>query len=137
MQKSADMSDILIPQKIITDAYTSFSVLGLSITLVSGGIIIILSYSIEPLAFWIAKRTNRHILSAQMEWITTETLQLQRLAHEELGSGTWSHADSAIPLTAPRETLATLDLTDPCHPRLNPPGKSKNDERYSAVENIE
>lgn len=122
---------------MITDSYTSFSVLGLFILFVSGGIIIIVSYSIEPLAFWIAKRTNRRVLSAQMEWITTETLQLQRLAHEELESGTWSHADSAIPLTAPRETLATLDLTDTCHPRLNPPGTSKNDEGYSVVEDIE
>lgn len=129
---------LFIPQKIVSDAYSSFNVLGLCITFIVGGIIIIVSYSIEPLAFWIARRTNRGALSARMEWITTETLQLQRLVHEEIGSGTWSHADSAIPMTAAEETLATLDLTDPCHPRLKySSGTPKESKAGSVAEGTE
>lgn len=54
-----------------------------------------------------------------MEWIANETLQLQRLAHEELGAGGWSGAANAVPVTKAGETLATLDTTDAYHPRLD------------------
>lgn len=112
-------ADELGLQKIVSDAYTSFSVLGLCLVFIVGGLIIILSYSIEPLAFWIEKRCSRGSLPAQMEWIANETLQLQRLAHEELGAGAWSGAANAVPVTKAGETLATLDTTDAYHPRLD------------------
>lgn len=45
-------------------------------------------------------------------------LQLQRLAHEEICVGTWSHATEDIPVTKSGELLAALDLADREHPRL-------------------
>ena len=57
---------------------------------------------------------------AVMEWCANETLQLQRLAHEQNGCDTyWSHATDAIPITlAADQPLAVLDVTDPLHPKL-------------------
>ncbi|KAF2086935.1 hypothetical protein K490DRAFT_18351, partial [Saccharata proteae CBS 121410] len=57
----------------------------------------------------------------RLEWITNETLQLQRLVHEELGVGTWSCTAGAYPVTAPGERLAVVDLSDKEHPRLTAP----------------
>ncbi|KAJ3569047.1 hypothetical protein NPX13_g6215 [Xylaria arbuscula] len=42
----------------------------------------------------------------------------QRLAHEELGFGTWSEVTETIPLTKTGELLGSLDITDPDHPTL-------------------
>lgn len=47
-----------------------------------------------------------------------ETLQLQRLAHEELGLGTWTGCDKDVPVTARFERLGVLDVTERTHPRL-------------------
>ncbi|TDZ20841.1 hypothetical protein Cob_v006238 [Colletotrichum orbiculare MAFF 240422] len=47
-----------------------------------------------------------------------DVLQLQRLAHEELGVGDWKHGTNMIPVTAENITLAVLDASDPLHPRL-------------------
>ncbi|KAL1615965.1 hypothetical protein SLS56_011613 [Neofusicoccum ribis] len=107
-------------QKILTTAYTNFNTFGLCLTLILGTIIITVSYSLEPLVSWIQKRRRLDTYS-RLEWCTNETLQLQRLAHEELGLGTWSGAAGNIPFTEPGEMLAMLDLSRPHHPRLKAP----------------
>lgn len=53
-----------------------------------------------------------------MEWTTNETLQLQRLAHEEIGFGNWSRTTSSIPIIETGDILAILDISDPDHPKL-------------------
>lgn len=58
---------------------------------------------------------------ARLEWGTNETLQLQRLAHEELGVGTWEGCAGDVPVTKRGERLAVLDLGDLDHPRLKAP----------------
>lgn len=45
-----------------------------------------------------------------LEWSTNETLQLQRLAYQGLGSGSWSGYADAIPTTQPGEELGNLPL---------------------------
>jgi hypothetical protein len=57
----------------------------------------------------------------ELEWCMNETFQLQRLAHEEVGLGTWSRTTDFIPVTKPCEELALLDLSYPDHPRLSAP----------------
>ncbi|KAK0613547.1 hypothetical protein B0T14DRAFT_499015 [Immersiella caudata] len=47
--------------------------------------------------------------------------QIQRLAHEATGAGTWSRATGSIPVTKPGDLLAVLDIADPEHPRLRAP----------------
>jgi hypothetical protein len=56
------------------------------------------------------------------EWKIHEILQLHRLAHEEIGYGTWHNGKGSIPITDKEEMLAALDLEDVQHPKL----KSKN-----------
>ncbi|GME28574.1 cytochrome p450 protein [Neofusicoccum parvum] len=110
-------------QKILTTAYTNFSVFGLATILVVGGLIIIISYALEPLVAWIQRRRNLDVYS-RLEWTMNETLQLQRLAHEELGLGTWRRCNEDVPVTEGRERLGVLDLSDRKHPRLKAPPTS-------------
>ncbi|OIW32348.1 hypothetical protein CONLIGDRAFT_699027 [Coniochaeta ligniaria NRRL 30616] len=104
-------------QKINSTQFASFSVFGLLLTYVLGGLIMLTSYTLEPLIACISGRGNAKHYS-QMEWCVNETLQLQRLAHEMRGRGTWARATEFIPFTKPREELAPLDLSDPGHPVL-------------------
>lgn len=107
-------------KKIRSTAYASFSLFWLYFIPATGSVIIVLSYAIEPLISCILKRRRLDKYSYK-EWCTNETLQLQRLAHEELGVGTWIDTGERVPVTKPGERLATLDLTDPSHPRLKAP----------------
>lgn len=58
---------------------------------------------------------------SSLEWITNDFLQLQRLAYDPVGTGTWKEACSVFPTTAQGELLAVLDMTDPKHPKLRAP----------------
>lgn len=55
---------------------------------------------------------------AYLEWVTNDTFQLQRLAHEELGCGRWESGADDIPRTEMGDRLALLDVSDLEHPRL-------------------
>lgn len=106
-------------QKIINGEYFNFSVLGAVITIVVGGLIILLSYTIEPL-FGCVQRRHRNFGSAysRLEWSANGTLQLQRLAHEERRMGTWDRCATDVPITRKGDELAVLDVEDLEHPKL-------------------
>ncbi|KAL9625381.1 MAG: hypothetical protein Q9160_000444 [Pyrenula sp. 1 TL-2023] len=104
-------------QKVRSTSHTSFSVLGLSITLILGGAIILLELVDEPL-FRFIQRRGKFGSYKHLEWISNETLQLQRMAHEEVGAGTWTGTDESLPTTSRGERLATLNIDDRKHPRL-------------------
>jgi hypothetical protein len=104
-------------QKILSTDYLSFSVFGLGFVFVTGGLIAVVSYMLDPILGCLRRRYNVRTYQ-QLEWCTNSTMQLQRLAYEEAGSGTWSKATSNFPVTLKDEELALLDLTDPKHPRL-------------------
>lgn len=90
-----------------------------------GGFIIIVSIAIAPLAGWIDKWLGKSEYT-RLEWIFSDTLQFQRLAHEELGCGTWT--GEGVPITVFGEKLAVLDVSDSSHPKLvKPSAMSKND----------
>lgn len=107
--------DFCVQQKIKSTDHTCFSVLGLTITLVLGGLIIILSNLTGPLYAFLRKRQKKFSYR-QLEWATNETLQLQRMVHEELGLGTWSETLSSIPITEKDEKLGVLDMSNKEHP---------------------
>ncbi|KKY13326.1 hypothetical protein UCDDS831_g09109 [Diplodia seriata] len=77
-------------QKIMSTAHSNFSVFGLSFIFVAGGLVILASWILEPLVAFVQRRCRLDSY-ARLEWCANETLQLQRLAHEELGMGTWSN----------------------------------------------
>lgn len=118
----------LLEQKILSTAYSNFSVFGLSFIYAVGGAIILTSWLLEPLVgCWQRRQKRRHQNNdandyARLEWCVNDTLHLQRLAHEELGLGTWKACDQEIPTTERGDDLlGVLDLDEPEHPRLKAP----------------
>ncbi|KAF1977635.1 hypothetical protein BU23DRAFT_527175 [Bimuria novae-zelandiae CBS 107.79] len=113
-------------QKIVSALYYSFSVLGLAIILVLGGIFIILENALEAFVNWLDKRRSRRDdpkkTYARLEWQSNTTLQLHRLAYEEAGYGTWQDCAGSLPVTLPGEKLGMLDLRDQKHPKIQHAG---------------
>ncbi|KAI1269234.1 hypothetical protein F5Y18DRAFT_423478 [Xylariaceae sp. FL1019] len=105
-------------QKIRSTGYTSFSLFGLLFTYISGFIIIAVSLLIEPL-FWVLYKNFGYKPYATLEWTTNTTLQLQRLAHEGIGIGTWSRGTEKIPVTRSADLLGVIDMTAMSHPVLS------------------
>ena len=54
----------------------------------------------------------------RLVWKSDGLLQLQRMAYEEAGFGTWERCTKATPVTAQGQALPLLDVNDPEHPRL-------------------
>ncbi|KAF2670751.1 hypothetical protein BT63DRAFT_453115 [Microthyrium microscopicum] len=71
-------------QRIRNTSYTSFSILGIVLVLVLGGLIIILGYTLPV----IVERMDPQGYKS-LEWRQNETLEIQRLAHENRKSHTW------------------------------------------------
>jgi hypothetical protein len=103
---------LITSQKIKSTDYTSFSVLGLALTLSLGGIFIVVSYILEPVALLIQRR-KKHKGYALLEWTLNETLQLQSLAHESQSEGNWTRSlgimPNKIPITAEGDLLCPFD----------------------------
>ncbi|KAI1753937.1 hypothetical protein F4782DRAFT_539243 [Xylaria castorea] len=104
-------------QKIQSTAHSSFSLFGLIFTYVVGFVIITTSFLLE-LIFWLLYKKRGYNKYATLEWTANTTLQLQRLAHEGLGFGTWSQGTDKIPVAKSGDTLGCLDYTNPDHPVL-------------------
>jgi hypothetical protein len=102
----------------------------LGIVLILGVSVILVSTFVEQLYFFTLRhsRLSKHpkLLYSGVEWRTGSTLQLQRLAHENLGLGTWSKTDGTIPVTEHAEVLGSLDITDPKHARMTTPAGGFN-----------
>lgn len=90
----------------------SFSLFGLYFTLVAGVLIIISSYVLEPI-FECLYRRRKYREYTFLEWSASETLQLQRIGFQGIGSGTWSGYTDNIPRTKEGEALASLALEYP------------------------
>ncbi|KAI0150240.1 hypothetical protein GGR57DRAFT_514510 [Xylariaceae sp. FL1272] len=118
-------------QKIRSSRYMSFSILGLVFTFSVGGLIVLVSFFLEPLLFLLYKHFNYRPY-AQLEWSTNANLQLHRLAHEELGFNEWFYCDREVPITNGDVTLAGLDLKSPHHPILSRGGYTGSFSRHGS-----
>lgn len=121
-------------QKIVSTRYSSFNVLGLSLILILGAIVVGMDMGLEPLVAWGQRRKYRkalardegdgqdekitHPLYGAIEWSQTNMLQLQRLAHEEAGYGEWSKCGGDVPVTEKGQMIAGLYLSNVEHPLL-------------------
>ncbi|KAF4546051.1 Cytochrome p450 protein [Lasiodiplodia theobromae] len=114
-------------QKILSADHTSFNFAILVAIFVAGTLIIAIGWNLDRLYNLYARcrdrrrRKNNDTLPlslagtayAQLEWWASDALQLQRLAHEMVGSGTWGgRLDSAPVTTGCDEKLATLDFDE-------------------------
>ena len=90
----------------------------LIIILFLGVIITLLESALESIIVWLEKRGM--IKTSSTEWFGNGTLQLQRMAHEELGLGDWSGCTgpSVIPVTEKGQLLGVYNLRDANHPKL-------------------
>ncbi|KAK3320521.1 hypothetical protein B0T19DRAFT_465342 [Cercophora scortea] len=104
-------------QKMISPNHISFSLFGLAFIGVFGLLAIVVSLCLEPVVHCIQRRLKRDPYS-RMEWFATGALQMQRMAHEELGMGVWSQCDELVPVSAGNAILAGLDVSDEKHPLL-------------------
>ncbi|RWA09657.1 hypothetical protein EKO27_g5457 [Xylaria grammica] len=109
-------------QKIRTTSYTSFNVFGLYFTYITGTVLVVISYSLEPL-FQCLRRRRGHRQYAHLEWVANEQLQLHRLAHEPIGENSWYGCAKEVPTTDPNVRLPALDISDLEHPCFCAPGE--------------
>lgn len=99
--------------------YTSFSVVGLTIILGVGILIIWLNCVLESTVHAMRRWRNTG-LYRQMAWILDGTLQLQRMAYESSGLGKWDNCDKEIPVTPLGERFPLMTTSNLEHPTLSP-----------------
>ena len=86
--------------------------------------IIALENSLEIIITWFYNKYNLGGYR-RVEWCINQTLQLQRLAHEEIGFGTWSRTSKQNPITRPNEVLAEVDAANLARPALKIPDRTE------------
>ncbi|PHH74046.1 hypothetical protein CDD83_4635 [Cordyceps sp. RAO-2017] len=106
-KETINWHDICANQKILSSDHTSFSLLGLLLTYIIGALIVVMSYALEPIYGFLWRRWGYKEYTF-LQWTADETLQLQRAAHQGIGSGTWTGFVDAIPTTEENEALADL-----------------------------
>ena len=78
--------------------YTSFSVLGILIILVIGGLIIFVSFFIDKLVRSLQRVSGMGVYKGT-QWQLDDILQLQRMVYEKADIGTWTNCDARVPVT--------------------------------------
>lgn len=113
------LEDIMCHNQMVhsTSETTNFSMLGLALVLIIGSIVIMTNLLLDTIVGFIQRRfkTGDH---RRLQWIVDEQLQLQRMAYEEAGMGTWSGGAAPVPITRFGEKFGIPPDTDPDHPRL-------------------
>lgn len=97
---------------------TSFSVLGVSIILVVGSLLISISLVLSTVTGFIRQKRNWKTYKS-LQWTLDNKLQLQRLAYEEAGQGQWSGGTDSVPVTRRGDKLGIPETVDGKHPRLS------------------
>lgn len=110
----------------------SFSMLGIAIILIVGWIFIVTSLVMSTVVKFL-RRTFRKGEHKPLHWVLDDTFQMQRLAYEEAGQGTWTGGSSAIPVTAPGDRIGLPKGADRHHPRLSKPLEKTNSDASDAL----
>lgn len=116
--------DVCANQKIRDSHFYSFSVLGMFITLVVGGSVVVLNLSLAVVVGWIQRITGKGIHQHE-HWKLDHSLQVQRMAYENAGIGHWKGQRSIVPVTAKGErfdkpTRAVVDGVSAASPLFSP-----------------
>ena len=99
------------------NGFLSFSVLGVAIILVLGGLLVFISLFLDSVVGYVRQRFNWDD-HKRLQWAVDEKLQLQRLAFEGAGQGRWKGGVDSIPTTlSSREELVGFgDNPNKYHP---------------------
>jgi len=99
-----------------------FSAWTLFVLLMSGITIMLVTLYLEKLCDLVLQRTpfrkHARLRRCHAEWKAGSTLQLQRIAHENLGFGTLKRTDESVPVTNRGDILGTFNIDDEKHARL-------------------
>ena len=95
----------------------NFSVLAISLILGLGLLITCVDLGLYRLISYIRHEKDPNDYH-RLVWKSDGLLQLQRMAYEEAGFGTWERCTRATPVTAQSQALTPLDVNNPEHPRL-------------------
>ena len=96
----------------------SFSVLGLCIIFIIGGILIVTSLVIDTLVGFIRRQLDWKKYKS-LQWTLDEKLQLQRLAYEEAGQGHWDGCSGSVPVMKKDDRIGVPKHVNDLHPRLS------------------
>ena len=95
----------------------NFSVLAIGVIMGLGLLITCVDLGLHRLTSYIQREKDPNDYN-RLVWKSDGLLQLQRMAYEEAGFGTWERCTKATPVTAQSQVLVTLDVDNPEHPRL-------------------
>lgn len=95
-------------QMVRRNDYLSFSVLGLSLIVGPGTLIILINLTLSTIVRWYQKRYQRRV-HASLEWEMLETETLQRQAYKMQGVDLLEHSTSIAPLLDGKGTGGVLD----------------------------
>ncbi|KAM0796423.1 hypothetical protein BDR22DRAFT_976173 [Usnea florida] len=96
---------------------TSFSVLGVAIILIVGSLLISISL-VLPLLVGALRHVFKWKKHKGLQWTIDSKLQMQRLAYEEAGQGSWTGGASSVPVTRENDLLGMPEGVNAHHPRL-------------------
>ncbi|KAH7083074.1 hypothetical protein BKA63DRAFT_502200 [Paraphoma chrysanthemicola] len=109
-------------QRVRMADFHSISAWTFFIFLISGGVFMLIVLYLEEIFDIALEKTslgqNARLRRGHAEWKAGSTLQLQRIAHENLGFGTWKRTDEAVPVTNRGDILGTFNIDDEKHARL-------------------
>jgi hypothetical protein len=95
-------------QKVRRSDYDSFSFLGITLILVVGSIFIVTDLFLASVVGHF-QRGRAAANQKRLEWIQNGFLQLQRLAYQRGGMGTWTGEEDSVPLTQKNEKLGLVN----------------------------
>jgi hypothetical protein len=85
-------------QKIWSTTHYSFSMVGMLLIMLGGTFVILVNVSLPHFVGWLQRRSGKG-LTARLDWIESEPLQLQRVAFECRGIGPWKGSENDVPVT--------------------------------------
>jgi hypothetical protein len=105
-------------QKVqLTDGTISFSILGLSIILTVGFMIIFTSIFLATIVGYIQRKFHKRE-HAWLSWLLDDKFQLQRMAFEEARMGDWQRLSDIVPVTKYGQLFGGWGAIPPHNPRL-------------------
>ena len=91
---------------------TSFSTLGIGIIIAVGGLLVLVNLSLDTIVGYLQSHGGRRTYQRD-QWLYDDKLQLQRLAYEAVGLGTWTEGSGGkVPTTIHGETFKAFTSDD-------------------------